>query len=292
MAFDATVYAQLASVSPEAAAAYLASNPATPAAAPAPAPQPTFQAPQAQSQYAPTPQAQAQQPAPELARGTLEDFFNQPSAGNGGKTATSYFKDPAGAEKAEGSWLQFNVDRDITHADVSQMTEYGTNIPMTWKYGPMKDKPKFQLTIPGTAVASGDNDHPRLFEGGALRLYLKPGPVTDAFRAALQAGGESSGFPKGGSTLVMIKGGKKPNKTGNPTQLYEFRYTAPNGQAVSAQAEVAPEPVAAPVAPPVPAAPAVPEAPAVPAPVAAPAAPSDVDAEKAALLAKLQGLGG
>lgn len=316
MAFDPNKYAQLQAIDANLAAQYLASE--TQAAPAAPAPQPTFQAPaapqaQAQSQYAPNPGQQAQQPQPELARGTLEDFYSQPTSSNGGKGASQYFKN-----KPVGSWLQFRVDRDITNADVSQLTDVN-NVPQTWKYGPMAGKPKFQLVVPGTVLASSDGTHGQVFESGTLRLYLKPGPVTDAFRAALQAGGENSGFPKGGSEIVMIGAGEKQNKAGySATKLYDFRYTAPNGQVTEGQVGVSPgglvtaaNPVAAqtpeapaattvPVAAPVPPTPTAPPA----APPAAPAAatPAEVPAPNAPvgpggetreeLLARLQGLGG
>lgn len=297
MAFDPNKYAQLQAIDANLAAQYLASETQNAPAAPA-VPQPQFQAPapQPQSQYAPQAQTQAQQPQPELARGTLEDFYSQPAASNGGKGATQFFGSvQKGNRKPDGTWLQLRIDRDITNADVSQLTDTN-NVPQTWKYGPMAGKPKFQLTIPATAIGSSDGTHLQFFESGAVRLYLKPGPVTDAFRAALQAGGESSGFPKAGSEIVMIAAGQKANK-GNysPTMLYDFRYTAPNGQVTEARMGVptgghfdsnaqppAPAPVAAP--------PAVPPV-ATPAPATAAEAPADSkEAERAALLAKLQGL--
>lgn len=303
MAFDPNKYAQLQAIDANLAAQYLASE--TQSAAPATPPpppginfnDPKFQAPQAQSAYVPQAQTQAQQPQPELARGTLEDFYSQPAASNGGKGATQFFGSvQKGNRKPDGTWLQMRIDRDITNADVSQLTDTN-NVPQTWKYGPMAGKPKFQLTIPATAIGSSDGTHLQFFEGGAVRLYLKPGPVTDAFRAALQAGGESSGFPKAGSQLVMIAAGQKANK-GNysPTMLYDFRYTAPNGSET-------PEAPAAPGTPPAdnPQAPVPPAPPAPPveAPSTQPAPPpvapvenpgDDKEAERAALLAKLQGL--
>lgn len=260
MAFDPNIYAQLAAVNPQAAAAYLTAE--TQSQSPVTGPQSQAQftpppPPQAQSQYAPNPQAQAQQPQPEAARGTMEDFYNQPSASNGGKGASQYFGSlQHGNRKPDGSWLQFRVDRDINHNDVSQLTDTN-NVLRTWTYGPLAGKPMFQLTVPGTVLASGDGLHTQFFDNGAVRLYLKPGPVTDNFRAALQAGGEDSGFPKAGSVLTMIAAGQKANK-GNysPTMLYDFRYDAPDGTpaSVSAAPASAPPPVTqvpptAPVAP-------------------------------------------
>jgi hypothetical protein len=308
MAFNQALYDQFIAQGVPAPAAVAAAT--TPDAAPAPAPTappanftpPPTTAPGAS--YAPAPGTQQSAPQPEAARGTVEDFWNQPTGGNGGKGASSYFKSNT-HEKPQNSWLQFTVDRDVNGNDVQQMTKFGTNILETWQFGPQKDKPKFQLIVPGTVIASGDSTHDQFFEGGALRLYLKPGPVSDAFRAALQAGGESSGFPKAGSTVVMVKGGQKPNKSGNPTQLYDFTYTAPNGVAAPATA-VAETAVAeaAPVAPPTVAAPVTPAPVTQTAPVpsatptdSAPVAPaadgqSELDAKKAALLAQLAGLNG
>lgn len=305
VAFDPNKYAQLQAIDANLAAQYLASE--TQSAAPATPPpppginfnDPKFQAPQAQSAYVPQAQQQAQQPQPELARGTLEDFYSQPAASNGGKGATQFFGSvQKGNRKPDGTWLQLRIDRDITNADVSQLTDTN-NVPQTWKYGPMAGKPKFQLTIPATAIGSSDGTHLQFFEGGAVRLYLKPGPVTDAFRAALQAGGEPSGFPKAGSQLVMIAAGQKANK-GNysPTMLYDFRYTAPNGSETPAAPENPPADNPQIPVPPAPVPPVEPPAtpPAPPAPPATPVSPpaeapgDDKKDERAALLAKLQGL--
>lgn len=291
MAFDATLFATLTAQGvPAEAAAQAANKPDAPAQTPPPV---TFTPPPLAT-YAPAPGTpQDNTPQPEAARGTVEDFWNQPTGSNGGKGASSYFGGKDTPEKPEGAWLQFTVDRDITGNDVQQMTKYGTHILETWQFGPQAGKPKFQLVVPATVVASGDGTHGQFFEGGAMRLYLKPGPVSDAFRAALQAGGEPSGFPKGGSTVVMVKAGKKQNKSGNPTQLYDFTYTAPNGVPATVQAEVASAPPTAPATVPAPGAPAPSTAATPPAQAPAPAASdgqSELEAKKAALLAELNGL--
>jgi hypothetical protein len=267
---------------PAQAATYIAQFSA-PAAPQAPAPLPQVQQPQAQSQYAPNSSQQAQQPQPTLARGTLEDFYNQPSSG-GGKSATSYFNN-----KPQGAWLHFRVNRDITNADVQQMTDVN-NVPQKWKFGPLAGEPKFNLIVPGTVVASGDGQHVLTHPEGELRLWLKPGPVTDSFRAALAAAGEDSGFPKAGSEIVMISAGEKAGKQGySPTKLYDFQYVAPSGE-TAAPAAVSSAPPTTPVSPVTPAvAPVAPTAPAA-APAPATTAPvPNIAEDKAALLARLQG---
>jgi hypothetical protein len=306
VSFDANLYAALQQADPAQAAAYISqfANPQSPA----PSPLPQVQQPQSQSQYAPNPSQQAQQPQPTLARGTLEDFYSQPSSGGGGKSATTYFKN-----KPQGSWLHFRVNRDITNADVQQMTDVN-NVPQKWKYGPLADKPKFNLIVPGTVVASGDGQHVLTHPEGELRLWLKPGPVTDSFRAALAAAGEDSGFPKAGSEIVMISAGEKAGKQGySPTKLYDFQYVAPSGETAANPTAAAPGVPTAPVAataPPAPTAPANPidfsqlpptaptlQAPIAPIPGATAVSPTPVTQapvpniaeDKAALLARLQG---
>lgn len=242
-----------------------------------------------QPQYAPQQYAQPQQaaPAPQLARGTIEDFFNQPSGGMGGVSVTKYF-----AGRVQGSWIHLRVLKDITNADVRQQTDIN-QVPQTFKDG----TPKFVLIIPVQVIGSGDSQHPSVFTEGVGSLWVK-GLLKDELTRAMTAGGDPTGIPKAGSEIVMISAGEKPsNRAGfSATKLYQLQYQAPvaDPTAQSASAIPAAAVVPAPVTPPAPAVPPVPatvpfpsEVPqpgfAAPAPVAAPPAMQS----REALLAKL-----
>lgn len=282
-------------------------------------PQPAGYYPPQPPQYA-TPQAQAQPqyapqappaPAPVDPRGTLEDFNDQPT---GGAPATTKFF----SGRPQGSWLQFQVSRDLNNNDVRVQKDDNGNI-QTFK---SSGKPKFVLVVPVTVLQSSDGSHPAIFEGGAGSVWLK-GVTSDAWKSAMATAGISDPSAAlrngklGGAVVTMVSAGEKaPWKPSySPTKLYDFTYQ-PSGREETpdlgrthTDATVAPAappavppavpPVApvyqAPPAPPVaPAAPpAAPPAPVYQAPVAPPAPPAPpaapTDPEKAALLARLTG---
>jgi hypothetical protein len=296
----------------------------------APAPQPGYPSPayQPQPQYGapqgyPQPQygaPQAAPPAPQLARGSLDDFLNQPSGGSGGAGVQKWF-----SGKQIGSWLHLEVVRDLTNADVRQQTDIN-GVPATYKSG----DPKFVLIIPVKVLASSDGSHPAIFTEGLGTVWVK-GLLKDELTKALAQAGTTASTPPGGTQLVMSSAGEKPsNRPGfSPTKLYTFQASLPQGGAPAAP--TAPAPQAPPVPPtqvPAPAAtpapvpapfptaadpnvayqqatgqPMTPQAPAPApfpvdpntyqqqAPPAPPAAAPNLDAEKAALLARLQGNG-
>lgn len=309
MSFDPNVYAQLAATNPAAAAQYLASTqqaapaatPFPPAAAPSPAAQP---APQAQGQqFYQNPNAV--QPQQQLARGTLEDFYNQPTGNGGGPSVTSKYLN----KRAQGSWLQLEVASDVTNADVRQQTT-PQGVPQTFKDG----RPKFVLVVKVKVVGSSDNTHFTEFPDGAGTLWVK-GVLADELRRAMAAAGDQSGYPKAGAMIVIQSAGEQAARVQgfSPTKLYKLDYapaagtvdpTAPAAPADVPQAAAAPAavPPAAPAPAPAPAPTPTMTAPALPmtpgAPAAAPTNPpapvpaAGADDSKAALLAKLSGQAG
>ena len=302
--FDPNAYAALAAIDPAAAAQYLAT---TTAAAPTPPPPAPVQA---QAQGFAQAAAQAQSAPPQIAaRGTLEDFFNQPSGGGGPSVTSKFFN-----ERPQGSWLQLTVLADVTHADVQhQKTPQG--VLQYFKKNGQDDltRPKLVLVVKVQVTGSSDGTHTTAFPDGIASLWLKKGPVTDNLVRAMAAAGDPSGYPKGGAQMVMISAGSQPSRTVgySATKLYDFQYACPAGSVdPTVPAESATVPSAVTTTPPVPPAPAptsapapvpasptagltvppVPEANFTPPPPPAPEATDPKAAERAALLAKLQGL--
>jgi hypothetical protein len=265
--------------------------------APAPAPQAQFQQPQFQPQYAPQPQfaqpAQQAAPEPVLARGTLEDFWDQPSVTGGGAGVTKYFNG-----KVQGSWLDMTVTRDLLHSDTRQQTDIN-GVPQAYKDG----RPKFVLIIPVTVTGSSDGTHGALFTEGAGTIWVK-GALKDEFARAMAAAGIRE--LTGGTRIIMASAGEKAsNRPGfSATKLYQVTlYPSQGGAPAQVQVEVPvaapqaaplPTPVAAaPLPSPVPGAPVAPQtfAPAPPAPAISPVDLSGVNLTEAqqAMLAKLNG---
>jgi len=224
MQFDPQAYAAIAATNPQAAADYLAacSAPAAPAAPAA--------APQIQAQ----PQAQAQQgysnplaanPAPQLARGTLEDFYSQPTSGSAPSITSKFF-----TKRAMGSWLSLEVTRDVTNADVRQQTT-PQGQPQTFRDG----RPKFVLVVPVKVTGSSDGTHVTEFPDGEGSLWVK-GVLADELRRAMTAAGDPSGYPKGGAQIVMQSAGEKASRTPgfSATKLYALQYAGPVGVAAEA----------------------------------------------------------
>jgi hypothetical protein len=209
----------------------------------APAPQqPAYYQPQPgyPPQYPPQQYAQQGPPPPQqvLARGTLEDFLDQPSGGGG--AATSKFFTP---QRPQGSWLHLRVARDINSTDVRQQTDK-FNTPLTFK---STGKPKFQTLVPCQLLDSTDPATcQQVFPDGNVTVYLKGIPF-DAFKAAMVAAGVKDPVKAfasgqlGGAEFYMISAGQKQYGNGNPTNLFDFQYT-PNGRENNA---VAVDPTAA-----------------------------------------------
>lgn len=199
------------------------------------APQPQFQQPQ---QYVPQPQPQYYQPAPalqgtplppapELARGTLEDFDDQ-VVGGGGPSVTKFHQAP----RPQGSWVHVRIPRDLANTDVRQQIDFKFKTPVTYKDG----KPKFDLWIPVEILASSDPAAAQqLFPEGTGVAYLRPDRgdgLKSTVQRALAAIGNPDGLRTGklgGTELIIISNGTKPNGTPNPTKLWQVQANAPQG---------------------------------------------------------------
>ncbi len=259
--FDANVYSALFATNPAAAQTYLAA--AT---------------------------AQASED-PVLARGTLEDYLNQPQMGGGGKSITSYFNG-----KPQGSWLQFTVRRDLNANDVRQQTDLQGK-PLTYR----NDDPKLVLIVPVT-VTGGSDPSWQQFENGDGTLWLK-GLLQEEFNRAAAAAGDTpykngSYVPRGGASGVIASAGERPNRQPGyqASKLYQMQYQLPAVKAAETSWEEGSDVMGAVQDVPAPAPFAMPTPAATPAPApmpsfatGGPVTPVLTDPGKAALLARLQG---
>lgn len=304
MAFDAKYYEYLSATDAAAAAAYL-SEQSAPAAAPTPppaapaAPPAAAPAAQPQAQGAFYNQAQAQnlaQPQQVAARGTLEDFYNQP-VGGGGKSVTSQFFN----KRPQGSWLQLQVIADAGNQDVQhQKTPQG--VLQYFKTNGQDDltKPKLVLVVKVLVVGSSDGSHTAEFPDGQATVWVK-GPLAQELRRAMSVAGDDSGYPKANASIVMQSAGEQASRVQgySPTKLYKLEYApgaavdpTPTVDSASSAVPAAtvPTPAAAPVAASVPAAAPI----STPAPATVPGSvptppPAAGDDAKAALLSRLKG---
>jgi hypothetical protein len=265
-----------------------------------------------QPQYVPqqpayAPQGPPQQPQPELAQGSLDAFFSQPSVGGGA------------ALKFEVNTAHVGVvARPLSHGDVQQQTNPQNGQPAYYKDG----RPKFVMKVPLRVPVSQTNTD------GQAQWYVAGQARDELLRAQLESGAPE-GPPEAGAVIHVACTGTRPSGPGlNPSKTYAVRYwrpgdpqgaqfaqqcgisldgiaTSPAPAAASATpapqvetpaAPVAPVPqVPQPPAPPAPVAPPAPAAPAAQAPVAQPPAPpvangnTPLTAEQQALLASLAG---
>ena len=176
--------------------------------------------------YAPQPPAA---PAPVAARGTLEDFMDQPTGG-GGTAVTKFFGRP---NQPQGSWLQLQVQRDHTHNDVKQQTDSNNNLQFFKTNGqPDFNRPKLVLIVQTNVLQSSDGSHPSVFTEGTASVWIKGitrDALVDAMRQAnVQQPEKVLARGKiGGAVITMISAGEKPaNRPGySATKLYNFQYT-------------------------------------------------------------------
>lgn len=221
------------------------------------------------TQFTQAPQAQyaAPQPAPALAAGSLDEFFNQPSVGGG----------PA-LKFEVGSVHVGIVARAVTNADIQQQTNPSNGQPAFYKDG----RPKWVMRVPLQVQASAT--HP----DGQAQWYVAGGARDELVRAMAEAGAPA-GPPEAGAAIRIECTGTRPAGQGmNPAKVYKVVYRRPEG-ASAAPAATPAAPVAE-VAAPVAAAPAPVSTPAAQAtPPAAPQPPTDLDPAQQELLRSLGG---
>jgi hypothetical protein len=235
---------------------------------PGPGPLPGQYAPAPQYPYAP----QAAPAAQPLAQGSIDDFFNQPSAA-GGKSLTF---------KVVGTRYVGIVSRPLGQGDVQQQTDtFGR--PQFFRDG----RPKFVMKVPLQMQPSAE------YPDG-LAVWFVKGQARDELVRAMAEVGAPAGPPEVGSIIDITYVGDRQAGPGlNPAKQSRVVYRRPDGAppAPAAPAPVAQppapaQPPAMPVAPPVEA--SVPAAPAQPA-APAPQPPADLTPEQQQLLAKLTG---
>lgn len=225
---------------------------------PAPAPQ---QMPQQfpQQPYAPQgyPAQAPQQPQVQLAQGSIDEFYNQPSVG-GGPSLSWSFKD--GSQKQIGTSYVGVVVRDITNADIQQETDIRSGQPKTYKDG----RPKFVMKVPLKQVASNVQLQTPEFPDGEAVWYVKGQGRDELTRAMAEAG--CKGAPKAGATIQVTLVGRKAMGQGmNPANQVQVVYTPAGTEerldSAPAVAQPAPQQAAAPAPTPAPQ-PVAPQAPA------------------------------
>jgi len=186
-------------------------------------------APQQQQPYAPQfPQAQGY-PAPQyappqqpLAQGSIDDFFNQPSAGGGKSLAF-----PNGQYGTRHVGI---VTRPLGPGDVQQQTDT-RQVPQFFKDG----RPKFVMKVPLQMQPSAA--HP-----DGLGTWFVKGQARDELVRAMAEAGAPAGPPEAGAIIDVTYVSDRQSGAGmNPAKQFRVVYTRPNGA----------PPAAAPAAPPV-----------------------------------------
>lgn len=225
-------------------------------------------------QYAPQPQFQP--PAPPLAKGTIDDYFDQPSISGGPSWS---WRNPDGSGKPVGTSYMGIVERTITNADIQQQTQPGTGQPATYRDG----RPKFVMKVPLIVQATAD------FPEGKATWFVT-GQARDELVRAMAEAGAPAGPPEAGAAVQVTLVGRKPSRTpgNNPSNQVQIRYGRPHGAPSVASPAAAPSPMvdAMPVVQAMTA--TTPVAPGA-APPAAPQPPFELSADQQALLARLVG---
>lgn len=276
---------------------YPAQQPYPPAPAYPQQPQPQFPVQPAyppqgygQPQYAPQPQA----PAQPLPAGSLDSFYQQPSASGG---PSFKFKD-----KPIGTYYEGFVARTVTDADVRPQTDRQGAV-QTYKDG----RPKFVMVVPMAVQPSQE------FQDGQAGWWVK-GQARDELARAMNEAGAPAGAPEAGAWIRVTLVGQRQIPGGfSPAYQYKVEYRRPQGAGPAPQQAPAVEQVtgapavqatpipqanfapaqnpqvgAQPMPPVQQAAPAPQQS--APAPAAAPTqGPSGFNAEQQALFAKLTG---
>lgn len=202
----------------------------------APGQLPGYQQPYAPQQFAPQyPQAQGY-PAPQmappqqpLAQGSIDDFFNQPSAG-GGKSLSF---------KVIGTRYRGIVTRPLGRGDVQQQTDTMRR-PLTYNDG----RPKFVMKVPLQMQPSAE--HP-----DGLATWFVKGQARDELVRAMAEAGAPAGPPEANSIIDISYVADRQSGQGlNPAKQFQIVYTRPGGAAQQPAPQAAPPIPAQVIAPP------------------------------------------
>jgi hypothetical protein len=238
-------------------------------------PAPAYPQGYAQPQYAPP-----APPAQPLPTGTLDTFYQQPSASGG----PSYKFMDANRQPQIGKSYEGFVARPVTDGDVRAQTDQSGNV-QTYRDG----RPKFVMVVPMQVQPSQE------FPEGQAGWWVK-GQARDELARAMAEAGAPAGAPEAGAFIRVTLVSVRPIPGRNPAYQYRVDYARPGNAAPVPQPVQ--QPVAAPVMQQAPApqpmqqpVPQVPVPQQVPAPAPAAAAPAAAGftPEQQALFAKLTG---
>jgi hypothetical protein len=190
-------------------------------------PQQGYPQPYGQPQYAP------QAPAVPLPTGTLDGYWQQPSASGG---PSFKFKD-----KPIGTHYEGFVTRPVSDSDVRPQTDNNGNV-QTYKDG----RPKFVMVVPMTVQPTQE------FPEGTAGWWVK-GQARDELARAMAEAGAPQGAPESGAFIRVTLVGVRQIPGGfNPAFQYRVEYVRPQGAGQAAPAAPAQQPVQAPAQPPMP----------------------------------------
>lgn len=150
---------------------------------------------------------------PPLAQGTLDDFYNQPSTGNGQGLKFS----DANNQPMIGKSYIFRVTRPLGNGDIEQGADkFGT--PLTFRDG----RPKLVMKIPGELL-----EYDPLYPDGQAVWYCK-GKGRDELSRAMAEAGAPEGPPQHNCIIKVTLTGTRPSGQGmNPSHVFEARYWTP-----------------------------------------------------------------
>jgi hypothetical protein len=167
-----------------------------------------------QQQYAP--QA-PQPPAQPLAKGTLDDYYSQPSAGSGPSISWS---NPDKSPKPIGTSYAGIVARPVTNADIQQQTDPATQQPKFFRDG----RPMFVMTVPLKVQPSAE------FPDGQATWFVR-GQARDELVRAMAEAGAPAGPPEHNAFIVVTLVQRRPSRMGNAANIVQVQYTRPQGAA-------------------------------------------------------------
>jgi hypothetical protein len=174
---------------------------------------------------------QPPQPAPQLASGSLDAFYQQPSSGGG-----------AALKFEVGTRYVGVVSRPITNADIQQQTQRGSGLPAFFRDG----RPKFVMKVPLQLQPTPDRPD-------GLGQWYVSGAGRDELVRAMAEAGAPEGPPEAGAVIDVTCTGTRQITGMSPAWVYTVRYQRPNGGQPAVQpVSAAPVPVPA-TAPPAPA---------------------------------------
>jgi hypothetical protein len=188
-------------------------QPPPPQAPPQGPPQGYYQQ-QPQGYYGP-PQGQPPAP-PQLPRGNLEDFLNQPSGS--GKSVSGFLG------KMVGQSITGLVARPVTDADIQVQTDI-QNQPVKFRDGRFK----YHMIVPLTVQTSHE------FPEGRAAWYVK-GQSRDALASAMAAAGAPAGPPEFGAMITITYTGERQIPNLNAQKQYHVVYQRPDAAAQAAHA--------------------------------------------------------